>query len=207
MNQGILYIMTTAVSGLIKIGKTGTASYKERMRFLEGNGYRNVVGLKRYFAIELEDYGDKEKLLQEVFSRSRVGESELFSLDEELVQQLLLSFEGKVIYPEHITKEQEFDVVTEARKQSALFSFYAKGLSDGDTVTFIPDAAVTAAVASSREVEYLGQVWKLSPLTRILMEQRGQGNASGAYQGAAYWAYEGVKLKDIKDTPGATNDV
>lgn len=198
--------MTTAVSGLIKIGKTGTNSYKERMRFLEGNGYRNVVGLKRFFAIELEDYSDKEKLLHEVFSRSRVGESELFSLDEELVQQLLLSFEGRVVYPEHVTKEQEFDVVTEARKQSALFNFYAKGLSDGDTVTFVPDPSVKATVAGSREVEYLGQFWKLSPLTRILMEERGQGNASGAYQGAAYWAHGGVKLKDIQDTTPANKE-
>ncbi len=31
--------MTTAVSGLIKIGKTRVANYKERMRFLEANGY------------------------------------------------------------------------------------------------------------------------------------------------------------------------
>ena len=89
--------MTTAVSGLVKIGKTGTASYQERMRFLEANGYYNVTGLKRFFAIELEDYSDKESLLHEIFSRSRVGGSELFSLDQELIQQLLLSFDGKVI--------------------------------------------------------------------------------------------------------------
>ena len=48
--------MTTAVSGLIKIGQTGTANFQERMRFLETNGYYNVSGLKRFFAIELEDY-------------------------------------------------------------------------------------------------------------------------------------------------------
>lgn len=35
--------MTTAVSGLIKIGQTGIDSYQERMRFLEANGYYNVV--------------------------------------------------------------------------------------------------------------------------------------------------------------------
>jgi hypothetical protein len=36
--KGIIYIMTTAVSGLIKIGQTGTANYQERMRNLEANG-------------------------------------------------------------------------------------------------------------------------------------------------------------------------
>jgi hypothetical protein len=63
MSKGIIYIMTTAVSGLVKIGKTTPANYQERMRFLEANGYYDVAGLKRYFAIELEDYDDKESLL------------------------------------------------------------------------------------------------------------------------------------------------
>ena len=55
MSKGIIYVMTTAVSGLIKIGKTQTKQYPERMRFLEANGYYNVVGLKRLFAIEVAD--------------------------------------------------------------------------------------------------------------------------------------------------------
>lgn len=49
MKKGIIYIMTTAVSGLIKIGQTGTKNYSERMRFLEANGYSNVSGLKKIF--------------------------------------------------------------------------------------------------------------------------------------------------------------
>ena len=62
MSKGIIYVMTTAVSGLIKIGKTQTKQYSERMRFLEANGYYNVVGLKRLFAIEVADYSEKETL-------------------------------------------------------------------------------------------------------------------------------------------------
>ncbi len=54
MAKGIIYVMTTTVSGLVKIGKSGAKNYQERMRFLEANGYYNVAGLKRYFAIELE---------------------------------------------------------------------------------------------------------------------------------------------------------
>ena len=62
MAKGIIYIMTTVVSGLIKIGIAETKQYQERMRHLEHNGYYNVTGLKRYFAIEVEDYKAKEKL-------------------------------------------------------------------------------------------------------------------------------------------------
>lgn len=37
--------MTTAVSGLVKIEKTGKENYKEQMRFLEANGYYSVQSI------------------------------------------------------------------------------------------------------------------------------------------------------------------
>ncbi|NCU29474.1 GIY-YIG nuclease family protein [Candidatus Saccharibacteria bacterium] len=199
MAKGIIYIMTTAVSGLVKIGKTGTSNYAERMRFLEANGYYNVSGLKRFFAMELEDYDDKESLLHEIFSKHQVGNSELFALDQDLVRQLLLSFDGFVIYPDKVNKEKEFDVVTAARKQGALFSFYRKGLQNGDEIRFIPDDSIAAIVVGEREVEYGDQNWKLSPLTYKIFEDKGQLNSSGAYQGANYWHHHGKKLKDLPD--------
>ena len=199
MAKGIIYIMSTAVSGLVKIGKTGTSNYPERMRALEANGYYNVAGLKRFFAIELEDFDDKESLLHEIFSKHQVGNSELFALEQDLVRQLLLSFDGKVIYPDKVDKEKEFDVVTVARKQSALFSFYRKGLQDGDEIRFIPDNTIIATVVGEREVEYGDQNWKLSPLTYKIFEDKGQLNSSGAYQGANYWQFNGKKLKDLPD--------
>lgn len=197
--KGIIYIMTTAVSGLIKIGKTGTQNYEERMRHLERNGYYNVAGLKRFFAIELEDYDDKESLLHEIFSKHQVEDSELFALDRELVKQLLLAFDGKVVYPKNVDKEREFDEVTESRKQGALFSFYRKGIKNGDVIMFVQDKSISATVVGEREVEYNGEIYKLSPLTREILRQKGQANASGAYRGAAYWTFEGKKLMDLLD--------
>lgn len=199
MSKGIVYVMTTAVSGLIKIGKTGSNNYSERMRFLEANGYYNVAGLKRYFAIELEDYDDKENLLHEIFGKHQVGSSELFALDQDLAKQLLLSFEGVIVYPEMISKEKEFDEVTDARKQSAIFSFYRKGIEAGQIISFISDKEITAKVINEREVEYGDQNWKLSPLTYKIFENKGQLNSSGAYRGPSYWQYEGKKLTDLPD--------
>ncbi len=197
--KGIIYIMTTAVSGLIKIGQTGTANYQERMRNLEANGYYNVSGLKRFFAIELEDYTDKENLLKEIFNKHRVGDSELFALDYDLVRQLLLSFEGKVIYPKDVNKEKEFDEVSKAREQGVRFSFYKKGIKNGEEIVFIADKEITAKVVGEREVEYGEQTWRLSPLTYKIYEQKGELNPSGAYQGAAYWQYSGKRLRDLPD--------
>lgn len=114
MAKGIIYVMTTVVPGLIKIGKTGVDNFEARMYQLERNGYFNVVGLKRKFAIEVEDYDAKEVLLDEIFSKSQVPNSELFALDADLVVQLLSSFEGTQVYPEpkDIPKEEVFAVAT-----------------------------------------------------------------------------------------------
>ena len=115
MAIGIIYIMSTVVPGLIKIGKTGVDKFESRMNNLERHGYDNVVGLKREFAIEVDDYDEKEKLLDDIFSKSRVLNSELFALDLDLVIQLLSSFEGRQVYPVDRTKETTFDEATKAR--------------------------------------------------------------------------------------------
>lgn len=115
MARGVIYVMTTVVPGLIKIGKTGTANYESRMYNLEHNGYSNVVGLKRYFAIELDEYDKKEVLIHTLFSKSRLENTELFALDVNLVVELLSSFEGKKIYPENATKQEVFEEANEMR--------------------------------------------------------------------------------------------
>lgn len=114
MAKGIIYVMTTVVDGLIKIGKTGSENFEQRMSNLESNGYRNVTGLKRTFAIEVEDYDEKENLLDNLFSRSRVSNTELFSLNVNEVIQLLSSFDGKIIYPPQEEKSEIFENATEA---------------------------------------------------------------------------------------------
>ncbi|KFI65956.1 GIY-YIG nuclease family protein [Bifidobacterium cuniculi] len=105
--------MSTAVSGLVKIGKTGTGNYRERMRFLEGNGYANATGLKREFAIEVEDYDAKEQRIDEIFAKARVGTGELFALDVDLAKQLLAAFEGTQVHPP-LSRESKEKVFTRA---------------------------------------------------------------------------------------------
>lgn len=116
MAKGIIYVITTAVPGLIKIGKTGLENFEQRMYQLERNGYSNVTALKRRFAIEVDDYDDKEKLIDDIFSKSKVHNTELYALDVELVVQLLSSFEGNKIYPKDKTKDQVFDEATRERE-------------------------------------------------------------------------------------------
>lgn len=197
MNRGVIYIMSTAVLGLIKIGKTKTEQFSERMRHLESNGYYNVVGLKRAFAIEVDDYDKKEAMLHEVFAKHRVGDSELFALNIDLVQQLLLAFEGKIVFPEKVNRQERFDEIDKSRTADRRFNFYRRGIEKGDVITFRYDETIVATVVGEREVEYEGYNYKLSPLTRKIMEELGRGNKSGAYQGSQFWCYGGKMLSQI----------
>ena len=119
MAKGITYIMTTILPGFIKIGKTGSDSFEQRMYNLEHNGYQNITGLKRYYAIEVEDYDEKEKLLDSIFSKSNVPNTELFAIDPDLARKLLASFEGKQIYPVDKTQEEVFEESTQ--KEGSLY--------------------------------------------------------------------------------------
>lgn len=132
--------MSTAVPGLIKIGKTGIHQFENRMNYLERNGYSNVTALKREFAIEVEDYSAKEILLHTIFSKSRIGQTELFAADLDIIIQLLSSFEGKQIYPKDRSKEEVF--------------VEAKDKQEKEESSLLPDGQYTF----SRKVKSFGQV-------------------------------------------------
>lgn len=198
MAKGILYIMTTTVSGLIKIGVTGTKNYPERMRNLSQNGYANVSGLKPYFAIEMDNYDETEYLLKDLFKFIRVGDTELYLMDADKAKQLLLTFSGKVIYPKDTTpKATQIKQIARTRKQGQLFNMFDKGIKKGDVLTFVDDPSVKVKVVGEREVEYNGAVYKLSPLALKLYEDMGKANPSKSYQGANYFLFKGTRLTKL----------
>lgn len=61
----------------------------------------------------MSGYEEKERLLDSLFSRSRVSNTELFSLNINEVIQLLSSFEGKIVYPAQENKARIFENATE----------------------------------------------------------------------------------------------
>ena len=105
-----------------------------------------------------------------------------------------------VRFPETVKQQEcEFEKVTKARKQGEKFSFYKKGLKNGDKIVFASDASIVAKVAGEREVEYKGQIWKLSPLTREIYREKNQLTSSECYQGAYYFKYKDTRLTKLPD--------
>lgn len=120
MAKGIVYLLTSKVPGVVKIGRTASDNFEARMMTLESNGFSNVTGLSRCFAIETTDYAEKEDFLHHVFAYCRCGTSEFFAVDSNLVIQLMSSFEGKQIYPKDETKKQVFQQANTIRSFEVL---------------------------------------------------------------------------------------
>lgn len=68
---------------------------------------------KKEFAIEVENYEEKERLLDTIFEKSCVNRTELFAVDVEIVKQLMSSMDGKVVYPKDEDKRQIFEQAVE----------------------------------------------------------------------------------------------
>ena len=117
MEKGIIYVASTETDeGLIKIGIT--KDIKSRINQLKTDGYKRLL-CRIEMAIEVEDYKSKERLLQRVFSKSRIGGTELFAEDIETVKELLLSFKGDLIYPDEkdVTREELIQNLEEERDE------------------------------------------------------------------------------------------
>lgn len=210
--KGVLYVMTTVVPGLVKLGKTNTSNFEERMYKLESDGYKNITGLKRLFAIEVEDYDQKEKMLHTIFSKSNIEGTELFAVDKNLVVQLLSSFEGRIIYPPEKSRDDIFDeasieesvyqrVVREgfvkekisnldySKKKPFRFSMVDIGI--GEELVYIDNPSIVVTVASDNKVSYNGKIFSLSALAEELKGLK-------AVRGPLYFTYKGERLTDLR---------
>ena len=128
-----------------------------------------------------------------MFSKSQVASSELFALDKNLAKEMLMSFDGKIIFPYAEEKSQT------RKNPDKKLSFKSLGIPVGSTLVFVGDESLCVkTVDDSSQVEYSGEVKSLSSMTRFLFEKIGKANKSGAYQGGVYFKYNGQKLVDIR---------
>ena len=196
MSKGIIYICTTSVEGLIKIGRTD--NFNARMNILEQNGYWNVSGLKRFYAVRVDDYIEKEKLIHTIFSKSQVANSELFALDKNLAKDMLDAFEGEIIYPKQPKKQTNVQVIDKKKKKSPT-KFNMVNIPIGSTLVFIKDTTKTVTTVDDiNKVNLNGKVMAISEAASRL---RGK-NSKGEYPstcGQAWFTYNGRLITELRD--------
>ena len=112
--KGFVYIMTTAVNGIIKIGqsKDWTVRCQEQ---LEENGYKNMNGLKTFFVVSVPDMDEYESTMHDIFRESRVisrkdngkdTATELFAVDKNRAKRVLEKM-GIEVFPVDRRKEND----------------------------------------------------------------------------------------------------
>ena len=189
MAKGIIYIMTSVVPGLIKIGKTKSDNFEQRMYNLEHDGYRNVTGLKRKCAIEVDNYDDKELLLHTIFEKSRVSDTELFAIDVNVAVQLLSSFDGTVVFPKTEAKTEIFTDAADSSKSKLIpnGTYYFNREKHGDNKTVHAVAVINNGSWTLLKDSILG-----------IAEQAGGAQKAKAFRATLPLDSNGKLLEDVE---------
>ena len=88
--------------------------------------------------------------------------------------------------------------VKERKKAKVNLTFDLIGIKPGESIFFVEDNIISAIVNGKDTVEFEGETWKLSSLTRELKQRNNTANNSGTYQGGNYFTYARKKLTDIR---------
>lgn len=128
MAKGYVYIMTTAVDGIIKIGKSNNWNRRCQDE-LERNGYRNMNSLKTFFVIETNDYTEIESTMHDIFHEGRViasdgSKTELFACDKNRAKRVLEKM-GTQVFPEKSNSNSNI-------REKTLYTLKDVGIKIGD---------------------------------------------------------------------------
>lgn len=105
MSKAILYVMSTIVPGLVKIGMTN--DFEKEMAMLERNGYCNIVALKREYAVETDDCENKKDMIDQLLRNKRIADTDLYAVDADLIVYFFSSLRGTQVYPVKDKEEEE----------------------------------------------------------------------------------------------------
>lgn len=205
MEKGYVYVLTNPSfkEDWVKIGKS-----KRIPEVRSKELYNTAVPLpyEIYATLYTEKYNEAERMIHRSIDRIstlRINASrEFFNIAPEKAYEILLDIkdllgdEAEVkLYGDNVevTTNQAHTLKTKGER----FDLFKRGLKEGDVIQFIDDYSTTAIVVNNRQVLFEGEKWYLSPLVRLLYERQGKSNASGAYQGPAYFTYKEKILTEL----------
>ena len=183
----------------IKIGIT--TNIKNRLRELDTTGI--PVPFRCHYAIQIEDYKTREKLLHAAFADHRVRENrEFFRLAPERAVAALKAIGGKEIstFDNEMIDEAGKTIEDKQLKnivRSKRFPFKECGIPVGAELSFTRDDRKKARVTADDRVEYEGQIYSLSSLAKKLLQE--QGYNWKAVSGPSFFTYDGDILADIRE--------
>lgn len=197
--NSIVYILTNeAMPDCVKIGITDNV--ERRMKELYAS---TAVPLpfECFYAAEVGDAVLVEKKLHFAFADMRMNDRrEFFRILPERVRAVLELIAVKDVTPREdaaFETEDERHAVESARNRRPPFNFGMVGIKPGSALTFSEDPEITCEVIDARKVSFRGKETSLSDAARTVLNEKGYGGT--AYQGTAYWEYEGETLAQRRD--------
>ncbi len=198
--QGIFYILTNeAMPGLVKIGVTQKKDVQSRVNELYSGITSVPLPFHCLFAAEVEDCYALEDLAHRVFKAARLNpKREFFIVDAEAILDWVRLMNLKEVTPKlqkamdkGISKEEK-DAVKRLPKRPPL-SFLEMGIMVGDKLVFTKDNNITVIVREAKKVEYNGELYSLTAITKMLLKKNYD------VQPTSYWLYKGRNLHLIYD--------
>jgi hypothetical protein len=205
-DKGYVYVLTNPSfrDDWVKIGKS------KRLPDVRGKELSNTavpLDYEVYATLHTVRFNEAEKMIHnfiDKISDLRINKRrESFNIAPEVIYDILLSIK-ELLGDEAILelKGDNVEIANEVnpgtkRKASQRFDFYSRGIKDGDVIQFIEDPNIKAVVQGERTVIYENKTWYLSPLVKELYTRTNNVNPSGAYQGPAYFTFNGRKLTDL----------
>ena len=203
---GYVYILTNTSfrEDWVKIGKS---SRPVDVRSKELDNTAVPLPFEIFATMKTVKYNEVEKLVHKTIDRLtdlRIRQSrEFFNVAPQLALDIFRDI-ATTIDDAEVTLYQENKPVLECEcKESQKrevkrprFKFSMCDIKIGEEITFIP-TGISVKVASDDSIEYEGRIYKLSPFVGTFMPED-QRNASGAYQGAKYFLYDGKVLDEIR---------
>lgn len=210
MEQGYVYILTNPSfrADWVKIGKS---SRPVDVRSKELDNTAVPLPFEIFATMQTRKYNEVEKLVHKTIDRLtdlRIRQNrEFFNVAPQVALDIFNDIaqtiddaviteyrDNKPIPNGKICTEKKHE--EEHTERRSRFKFNMVGIRIGEYITFTP-TNIKVKVASDDSVEYEGRIYKLSPFVGTFMPEE-KRNASGAYQGAKYFTYNGKVLDDLR---------
>lgn len=206
MSRGKIYIMTNdAMPGYVKIGRTSN-TLEQRMKDLDTTGV--PLPFRCHYAVEVDDYEVKEKLIHDGFADHRVRPNrEFFELAPERAMAILKALGGTEVPITNSMIDESGQVLSETQKTERIvnkgkFTFKELQLPVGTELVFtrsFPDGQERKCTVADdiRHVTYKGEMFTLSKLALKLMQELGYNWTT--IQGPSFFKYDDEILSERRD--------
>jgi len=98
--------------------------------------------------------------------------------------------------------EELSETIMDDRKRKEKLKFSMINLFIGDELEYVNNSSITVKIVDDKCVEYQNERYTLSALTAKL-----DNNRLSAYQGPAWWCFDGKKLCDIRKEMEKTTSI